>query len=80
MVNFYAEPSGPFTKEIHICQLNDVFERWAVMGKPCDLEAGQKYGYKGYVADSSFEGILKTCVYKTGLICENSARPGQADS
>ena len=56
MVNFYAEPTGPFTKEIHICQLGDVFERWAVMGKPCDPETGQKYGYKGYVAESTYEG------------------------
>lgn len=61
MVTFYAEPTGPFTKEIHICQLGDVFERWAVMGKPCDPEAGQKYGYKGYVAESTYEGWLTSC-------------------
>ena len=46
MVNFYGEPTGEFIKEIHICQLSDAFQRWAIMGKPCDLDAGQKYGYK----------------------------------
>ena len=47
MVNFYEEPTGPFTKEIHICQLTNSFNRWAIMGKPCDKEIGQLYGYKG---------------------------------
>jgi hypothetical protein len=46
MVNFYGEPTGEFIKEIHICQLSDAFQRWAIMGKPCDPDAGQKYGYK----------------------------------
>ena len=62
MVNFYAEPTGAFTKQIHICALTEPFTRWAVMGKPCNAEAQQYYGYTGYVAESAMEEDEQTPV------------------
>lgn len=46
MINFYTEPTGNFNRAIYICQITDVIERWAILGKACDPNRSQKFGYK----------------------------------
>lgn len=55
MINFYTKPTGSFDRAIYICQISDVIERWAILGKPCDPSKSQKYGYIVYVAPFNWQ-------------------------
>ena len=59
MINFYESPKGNFNRAIYICQITDVIERWAVLGKPCDPNRSQKFGYKVYVAPVTWTPTAK---------------------
>jgi hypothetical protein len=55
MITFYAEPTGSFVREVHLCLLRDTVDRWAILGTPCNEAKNQFYGFKLFVANADFQ-------------------------
>ena len=52
LISFYEKPTGPFVREVYLCLLRDVVDRWAILGAPCNESKNQFFGFKLYVGSS----------------------------